>query len=138
MGCHHEDHNASQKACEKKFDQFYDVTGTVPPCEICDGPTGPIPCGNLAADPVLDSDGPLHLAVINDQPLDNSLVWAIHNLAKGRELGRVNGACARDQSRRATQGKPRPRSCWERRLPAGPGDEVPLKTRSVHARAKAG
>ena len=27
----------------------------------------------------------------------------------------------------------RPRSCWERRLPAGPGDEVPLKTRSVHA-----
>ena len=27
----------------------------------------------------------------------------------------------------------RPRSSWERRLPAGPGDEVPLKTRSVHA-----
>ncbi len=27
----------------------------------------------------------------------------------------------------------RPRSCWERRLPAGPGAEVPLKTRSVHA-----
>jgi hypothetical protein len=89
MGCHREDHRASQRACEQKLDQFYDVTGTVPPCEICDGPTGPIPCGNLADDPVLDADGPLNLAVINDQPLDSSLVWLVNLLARERQLGRV-------------------------------------------------
>ncbi len=40
---------------------------------------------------------------------------------------RAREARHRGRSRRTTS------MYWERRLPAGPGDEVPLKTRSVHA-----